>query len=124
MRAAVLAELKQPFVVEEIELLDPTPGRVVVRTGATPFCSTDCINQRGELGKVPPTILGHASIGVVEAIGADVTHVEVGDRVLVPGTPECGHLLLLRRGPARPVLGALRRQGLLPRRLPPRTARR
>ena len=119
MRAAVLAELKQPFVVEEIELLDPTPGRVVVRTGATPFCSTDCINQRGELGKVPPTILGHASIGVVEAIGADVTHVAVGDRVLVPGTPECGALLLLRRGPARPVLGALRRQGLLPRRLPP-----
>ncbi|MEN3282849.1 MAG: S-(hydroxymethyl)glutathione dehydrogenase / alcohol dehydrogenase [Solirubrobacteraceae bacterium] len=90
MRAAVLAELKQPFVVEEIELLDPTPGRVVVRTGATPFCSTDCINQRGELGKVPPTILGHASIGVVEAVGPDVTHVAVGDRVLVPGTPECG----------------------------------
>jgi S-(hydroxymethyl)glutathione dehydrogenase/alcohol dehydrogenase len=98
MRAAVLAELKQPFVVEEIELLDPTPGRVVVRTGATPFCSTDCINQRGELGKVPPTILGHASIGVVEAIGADVTHVEVGDRVLVPGTPECGHCFYCAEG--------------------------
>jgi S-(hydroxymethyl)glutathione dehydrogenase/alcohol dehydrogenase len=90
MRAALLAELKQPFVVEEVKLLDPTPGRVIVRTGATPFCSTDCINQRGELGKVPPTILGHASIGVVEEVGADVTHVRVGDRVLVPGTPECG----------------------------------
>jgi S-(hydroxymethyl)glutathione dehydrogenase / alcohol dehydrogenase len=98
VRAAVLAELKQPFVVEEIELLDPTPGRVVVRTGATPFCSTDCINQRGELGKVPPTILGHASIGIVEAIGADVTHVEVGDRVLVPGTPECGHCFYCAEG--------------------------
>jgi S-(hydroxymethyl)glutathione dehydrogenase/alcohol dehydrogenase len=98
MRAAVLAELKQPFVVEQIDLLDPTPGRVIVRTGATPFCSTDCINQRGELGKVPPTILGHASIGVVEAIGADVTHVEVGDRVLVPGTPECGHCFYCAEG--------------------------
>jgi S-(hydroxymethyl)glutathione dehydrogenase/alcohol dehydrogenase len=51
MRAALLAELKAPFVVEEVELLDPTPGRVVVRTGATPFCSTDCINQRGERGR-------------------------------------------------------------------------
>jgi S-(hydroxymethyl)glutathione dehydrogenase / alcohol dehydrogenase len=90
MRAALLAELKQPFVVEDVDLLDPMPGRVIVRTGATPFCSTDCINQRGELGKVPPTILGHASIGVVEEVGADVTHVRVGDRVLVPGTPECG----------------------------------
>jgi S-(hydroxymethyl)glutathione dehydrogenase / alcohol dehydrogenase len=90
MRAALLAELKAPFVVEEVQLLDPTPGRIVVRTGATPFCSTDCINQRGELGKVPPTILGHASIGVVEEVSADVTHLKVGDRVLVPGTPECG----------------------------------
>ncbi|HEY7619905.1 MAG TPA: zinc-binding dehydrogenase, partial [Solirubrobacteraceae bacterium] len=98
MRAALLAELKQPFVVEDIELLDPTPGRVHVRTGATPFCSTDCINQRGELGKVPPTILGHASIGVVEEVGAGVTHVKVGDRVLVPGTPECGHCYYCAEG--------------------------
>jgi S-(hydroxymethyl)glutathione dehydrogenase / alcohol dehydrogenase len=98
MRAALLADLKQPFVVEDVELLDPTPGRVIVRTGATPFCSTDCINQRGELGKVPPTILGHASIGVVEEVGADVTHVRVGDRVLVPGTPECGHCFYCAEG--------------------------
>jgi S-(hydroxymethyl)glutathione dehydrogenase/alcohol dehydrogenase len=98
MRAALLAELKQPFVVEDVDLLDPTPGRVIVRTGATPFCSTDCINQRGDLGKVPPTILGHASIGVVEEVGADVTHVGVGDRVLVPGTPECGHCFYCAEG--------------------------
>jgi Zn-dependent alcohol dehydrogenase len=98
VRAALLAELKQPFVVEDVELLDPTPGRVIVRTGATPFCSTDCINQRGDLGKVPPTILGHASIGVVEEVGADVTHVRVGDRVLVPGTPECGHCFYCAEG--------------------------
>ncbi|HKE80547.1 MAG TPA: zinc-binding dehydrogenase [Solirubrobacteraceae bacterium] len=98
MRAALLAELKQPFVVEDVDLLDPTPGRVIVRTGATPFCSTDCINQRGDLGKVPPTILGHASIGTVEELGADVTHVRVGDRVLVPGTPECGHCFYCAEG--------------------------
>jgi S-(hydroxymethyl)glutathione dehydrogenase/alcohol dehydrogenase len=98
MRAALLAELKQPFVVEDVDLLDPTPGRVIVGTGATPFCSTDCINQRGDLGKVPPTILGHASIGTVEEVGADVTHVRVGDRVLVPGTPECGHCFYCAEG--------------------------
>src|SRR5919204_462415 len=98
MRAAVLTELNAPMVVEEVELLAPTAGRVHVRTRATPFCSTDCINQRGELGKVPPTILGHASIGVVEEVGADVTHVKPGDRVLVPGTPECGHCFYCAEG--------------------------
>jgi S-(hydroxymethyl)glutathione dehydrogenase / alcohol dehydrogenase len=98
MRAAILAELAAPMVVEEIEVLAPTAGRVHVRTAATPFCSTDCINQRGELGKVPPTILGHASIGVVEEVGPGVTHVQAGDRVLVPGTPECGHCFYCAEG--------------------------
>ena len=72
MRAALLVAFKEPFVVEDIDYLDPAPGRVLVRTGASPFCSTDCVNWRGELGKVPPTILGHASMGEVVEVGADV----------------------------------------------------
>jgi S-(hydroxymethyl)glutathione dehydrogenase/alcohol dehydrogenase len=90
MRAALLAEIRQPFVVEDIDYLPPSPGRVLVRTGASPFCSTDCVNWRGDLFKIPPTILGHASMGYVEEIGENVTNVEVGDRVIVPGTSECG----------------------------------
>jgi len=90
MRAALLTEFKKPFVVEDIDYLDPAPGRVLIRTGASPFCSTDCVNWRGELGKIPPTILGHASMGEVLEVGGDVTHVRVGDRVIVPGTSECG----------------------------------
>ena len=90
MRAALLVAVKVPFEVEEIDFLDPAPGRVLVRTGASPFCSTDCVNWRGELGKIPPTILGHASMGEVLEVGAGVAHVKVGDRVIVPGTSECG----------------------------------
>jgi S-(hydroxymethyl)glutathione dehydrogenase / alcohol dehydrogenase len=90
MRAALLAAVREPFVVEDIDYLDPTPGRVLVRTGASPFCSTDCVNWRGELFKIPPTILGHASMGEVVEVGAGVDHVKLGDRVIVPGTSECG----------------------------------
>jgi Zn-dependent alcohol dehydrogenase len=90
MRAALLAAVREPFVVEDIDYLDPTPGRVLVRTGASPFCSTDCVNWRGELFKIPPTILGHASMGEVVEVGAGVGHIKVGDRVIVPGTSECG----------------------------------
>ena len=90
MRAALLDAIREPFVVEEIDYLDPAPGRVLVRTGASPFCSTDCVNWRGELGKIPPTILGHASMGEVVEVGPGVTHIEVGQRVIVPGTSECG----------------------------------
>src|SRR5215469_14763646 len=90
MRAALLAAVREPFVVEDIEYLDPAPGRVLIRTGASPFCSTDCVNWRGELFKIPPTILGHASMGEVVELGAGVDHINVGDRVIVPGTSECG----------------------------------
>ena len=90
MRAALLAAVREPFVVEDIDYLDPAPGRVLVRTGASPFCSTDCVNWRGELFKIPPTILGHASMGNVLELGAGVDHIKVGDRVIVPGTSECG----------------------------------
>ena len=90
MRAALLTEFKKPFTVEEIDYLDPEPGRVLVRTGASPFCSTDIVNWRGELGKIPPTILGHASMGEVVEVGPDVEHIKVGQRAIVPGTSECG----------------------------------
>ena len=90
MRAALLVEFNEPFVVEDITYLDPAPGRVLLRTGASPFCSTDCVNWRGELGKIPPTILGHASMGQVVEVGAGVTHIKVGQRAIVPGTSECG----------------------------------
>jgi S-(hydroxymethyl)glutathione dehydrogenase/alcohol dehydrogenase len=90
MRAALLAEFNVPFVVEDIAYHDPAPGRVLLRTGASPFCSTDVVNWRGQLGKIPPTILGHASMGEVLEVGAGVEHVRAGDRAIVPGTSECG----------------------------------
>lgn len=90
MRAAVLAELGKPLVIEELRMRPPAAGRVLVRTGASPFCATDCMNAAGVFGKVPPTILGHASMGVVEELGPDVVGLRPGDRVVVNGTAECG----------------------------------
>jgi S-(hydroxymethyl)glutathione dehydrogenase/alcohol dehydrogenase len=89
MRAALMVAAKEPFVVEDIAYHAPAKGRVLVRTGASPFCSTDCVNWRGELFKIPPTVLGHASMGYVEEVGEGVDNVKVGERVIVPGTSEC-----------------------------------
>jgi S-(hydroxymethyl)glutathione dehydrogenase/alcohol dehydrogenase len=90
MKAALLAAVREPFVIEDVDFLDPSHGRVLIRTGASPFCSTDCVNWRGELFKIPPTILGHASMGEVLEVGPGVEGIAVGDRVIVPGTSECG----------------------------------
>jgi S-(hydroxymethyl)glutathione dehydrogenase/alcohol dehydrogenase len=63
---------------------------VIVRTTAAVFCVTDCISQSGRLGKQLPVILGHAGVGVIEEVGEAVDEFQVGQRVAVPGTPECG----------------------------------
>ena len=98
MRAAILEEFGKPLAVEEVELLPPAPNHVIVRTGASVFCVTDCMNQRGDLAKKLPTILGHAGVGVIEELGRDVGELEVGQRVVVPGTPECGRCYWCARG--------------------------
>lgn len=84
--------------VRDVTMLPPAPERILVRTSATPFCATDVMNADGVFGKVPPTVLGHASAGVVEELGAEVTGVRVGDLVVVHGTTECGRCFYCARG--------------------------
>jgi S-(hydroxymethyl)glutathione dehydrogenase/alcohol dehydrogenase len=45
-------------------------------------------------------IQGHGGVGVVEAIGPEVRRVQVGDRVCVSGTPQCGSCYHCLRGRA------------------------
>jgi Zn-dependent alcohol dehydrogenase len=98
MKAAILEEFGRPLVVEEVALLPPGPNQVVVRTSASAFCVTDAIGQKGLLGGRLPTIPGHSGVGVVEEVGAKVTGLEPGMRVIVPGTPECGECFWCVRG--------------------------
>jgi S-(hydroxymethyl)glutathione dehydrogenase/alcohol dehydrogenase len=43
-------------------------------------------------------IQGHGGIGIVEAVGPEVRRVQVGDRVCVSGTPQCGSCYHCLRG--------------------------
>src|SRR3546814_9387330 len=61
-----------------------TAYNLLISYWSSDVCSSDL------LYKIPHTILGHASIGEVVEVGADVRDVSVGQRVVVPGTPECG----------------------------------
>src|SRR5204863_8025652 len=44
----------------------------------------------GTAGARGPTVLGHEGAGVVEAVGAGVTRVRVGDHVALSWAPSCG----------------------------------
>jgi Zn-dependent alcohol dehydrogenase len=91
IRAAVLHEYGTPLEVCELELDPPQAGEVAVRVAAAGVCGTDLHLADGHLGKGRyPIVLGHEGAGVVEEVGAAVTHVAPGDPVAFCFVPSCG----------------------------------
>jgi len=90
MRAAVLEEFGQPLVVQELELAEPRKGEVLVRLVACGVCHTDMYTASGvDPSGYAPAVLGHEGAGVVEALGEDVTDLQVGDHVVTLFSPQC-----------------------------------
>lgn len=93
MKAAVVRSFAEPLVVEERPVPSPAGHQVLVRMEASGLCHTDIHAARGDwpVKPDPPFVPGHEGIGVVEAIGAQVSHFAVGDRVAIPWLGEaCG----------------------------------
>lgn len=83
--------------VPEPVIQDPTDA--IVKLTATAICGTDLHFVRGTVpGMKRGTILGHEGVGVVEALGADVRNLRIGDRVLIPSTIACGTCVYCRSG--------------------------
>jgi len=71
----------------------PAAGEVRVRVEACAVCRTDLHIVDGEL-PLPrlPIVPGHEIVGIVEAVGSDVTGVKEGQRVGIPWLGHtCGH---------------------------------
>lgn len=90
-RAAVAWGPKQPLSIEEVDVMLPRKGEVLVRIVATGVCHTDAFTLSGDDPEgVFPAILGHEGGGIVEMVGEGVTSVSVGDHVIPLYTAECG----------------------------------
>lgn len=107
MRAAVIAA---PGKVELARVDDPAPKahEVVVAVAAVGLCGTDRHLLAGEIGLLP-VIPGHEVSGTVVAVGAAVTDLRVGDRVVVDPNLPCRRCrwCLAGRENLCPELGAL-----------------
>lgn len=89
-RAAVAWAKKEPLSIEEVDLIGPKKGEVLVRLVSTGVCHTDSFTLSGEDPEgLFPAILGHEGAGVVEEIGKGVTSLSVGDHVIPLYIPEC-----------------------------------
>ena len=83
MTAAVVTSFDAPLSVKEVELPQPGPGQALVKLLATGVCHTDLHAAEGDwpVKPQPPFIPGHEGVGRVEAVGAGVTELSVGDLV-------------------------------------------
>src|SRR5688572_26422675 len=96
-QASVLEQFKGPLVLRNYSLpAQPEPGGLIIRTEMAGICGTDVHLWKGELPIALPIILGHETVGRVEAVGEGVEKdwagqpLRVGDRVTWhPGTM-CG----------------------------------
>ena len=94
MQAAVVEQFGKPLVIKELDIPEPGPGQILVKTEACGVCHTDLHAANGDWPLKPalPFTPGHEGIGIVTALGAGVTAVKEGDRVGVPWLySACGH---------------------------------
>ena len=90
-RAAVAWAPSEPLVIEEVDVMPPKMGEVLIRIVATGVCHTDAFTLSGDDPEgIFPVILGHEGGAIVERLGAGVTSLSVGDHVIPLYTPECG----------------------------------
>jgi S-(hydroxymethyl)glutathione dehydrogenase/alcohol dehydrogenase len=116
-KAAIAWGPGQPLSIEEVDVMPPKAGEVLVRLIATGVCHTDAFTLSGDDPEGNfPAILGHEGGGIVEAIGEGVTSVEIGDHVIPLYTPECGECKFCLSGKTN-LCGKIREtqgKGLMP----------
>ncbi len=83
------------------EVPDPSiqePTDAIVRITSTAICGSD-LHLYEVLGMFidEGDILGHEPMGIVEEVGPEVTHIEAGDRVVIPFNISCGSCWMCER---------------------------
>ena len=73
---------------EEVQVGDPGPGEARIKHHAVGLNFIDIYIRTGLYPSPLPSGLGTEAAGVVEAVGAGVTHVKAGDRIAYAGGPQ------------------------------------
>jgi threonine dehydrogenase-like Zn-dependent dehydrogenase len=81
---------------------DPTieqPTDAIIRVTSSGLCGSD-LHLYEVLGPFigEGDVLGHEPMGIVEAVGSEVTNLAIGDRVVIPFNISCGHCFMCDHG--------------------------
>jgi D-arabinose 1-dehydrogenase-like Zn-dependent alcohol dehydrogenase len=97
MKAAVLKQINEPIILEDVPEPVIGPYDVLVNTKACGICGTDVHMWEG-WGYTPalPFVMGHEPSGVVAEVGNKVARFRKGDRVVTNNFFSCGHCFFCR----------------------------
>jgi propanol-preferring alcohol dehydrogenase len=93
MKAYQLTAWQSPPEMREVDVPEPGPGEVLIKVGGAGACHSDLHLMEWPEGTMDfdlPFTLGHENAGWVEALGAGVEGLEVGEPVSVYGPWGCG----------------------------------
>jgi alcohol dehydrogenase len=90
--------------VPDPSIVDATDA--IVRIDTSTICGTDLHILKGDVPETTPgTVLGHEAVGIVLEVGAAVTTVRPGDRVLMSCVSSCGRCRYCKEGHYGQCLG-------------------
>jgi threonine dehydrogenase-like Zn-dependent dehydrogenase len=97
---AVTWQGKRSLSVEEVP--DPTiqePTDAIIKITSSGICGSD-LHLYEVMGPFmgEGNILGHEPMGIVQEVGAKVTNIKPGDRVVIPFNISCGHCFMCEHG--------------------------
>src|SRR5258708_6642673 len=99
MRAIQVSRAQGPFEIVERDIPEPGPGEVRIKVEACGVCHSDSAVKEGLVPVAYPRVPGHEVVGRVDAVGAGVKRLSVGQRVGVGWHGgQCGHCDSCRRG--------------------------
>src|SRR5499427_10411011 len=90
MRAALFVGESTKLSIENLTPSGPGSRDVVVEIKASGVCHSDLSIMRGYVPVPPGMVLGHEGAGRVLEVGAEVSRVKKGDRVIASFVPACG----------------------------------
>lgn len=116
MKAAVLEAGGKPITIyDDVEIIAPRPGEVRVNVKFCGLCHSDLGFVSGKSPLIGPMIPGHEASGIVESVGTGVSHLQVGDHVVLTPAPPCGHCYHCQREEFSLCINAMSiMSGLLP----------
>jgi aryl-alcohol dehydrogenase len=95
--AALVEAVGEPFTLAELEIDAPRADEALVRIDAVGVCHADIQARTGALPVPAPLVAGHEGTGTVEEVGASVTGMRPGDRVVLT-FDSCGRCARCRAG--------------------------